>query len=193
LSLYRVSLYQPSRKRLAPSTPVAMGCRRPTRLIGRLAGRQAGPLAGRLIAALLIAAALFPIAAAASEGDDDLLMLMSTLQTLTHKLQLSLDAANLPLAAFYAHELEELGETVAGIASYDGHPIGALTTGMLLPQIEAVNASVRVAQGEDVDSARAAFERMLGQCNACHAATGHGVIVIERNPANPYAQSFAPR
>jgi cytochrome c553 len=169
-----MSLRQPLRRRPRPSTNPTTDCR----WLGGL---------------LLIVAALFPMTAPASEGEEDLLMLMSTLQTLSHKLQLSLDAENLPLAAFYAHELEELGETVAGIASYDGHAIGALVTGMLLPQIEAVNASVRLSQGGDFDGAQAAFERLLGQCNACHEATGHGVIVIERNPANPYAQSFAPR
>jgi hypothetical protein len=141
---------------------------------------------------LLVAALLLPAAAPASDGGDDLLSLMGRLQTLGHKLQLSLDSGNRPLAGFYAHELEEVAETVAGVERYDGQPVGALTRTMLLPQIAAVNASLREAAA-GVEPAIRAFERLVAHCNACHAATGHAFIVIERNPANPYAQSFAPR
>jgi hypothetical protein len=37
------------------------------------------------------------------------------------------------------------------------------------------------------------LDRVIHSCNACHAATGHGYIVIERNPLNPYAQRFETR
>jgi hypothetical protein len=145
---------------------------------------------------LLIAALLCPIAAPASEGSDDLLTLMTRLQTLGHKLQLSLDADNRPLAAFYAHELEEAAEAVAEIESYDGHPVGALTTAMLLPPIAALRERLLQARGgeasADETSAGEAFDRLVVACNACHAATGHAFIVIARNPSNPYAQSFTP-
>jgi hypothetical protein len=139
-----------------------------------------------LVAALLAAA---PVRA----DDGDLLALMGVLQTLSHKLQLSLDADNVPLAAFYAHELEETAEAVEAMESYDDHPVGALTSGMLTPRIEAVNRVLREERASDrLPQAHHAFDAMIEQCNACHAITGHGVIVIERNPANPYAQSFAP-
>jgi hypothetical protein len=151
----------------------------------------------RLVAVLLAAALpamLFPATAPASEGVDDLLGLMTRLQTLSHKLQLSLEAGNRPLAAFYAHELEEVAEAVAEVTEYDGYPVGALTRGMLLPQIEAVAGPLAddgAAGG--LEAADQAYDGLLLQCNACHEATGHPFVVIERNPANPYAQSFAPR
>jgi hypothetical protein len=134
------------------------------------------------------------LAAAPARGDDDgdLLTLMSTLQTLSHKLQLSLDAENVPLAAFYAHELEETAEAIEAVETYDGHPVGALTRGMLTPQIEAVNRVLDDQAAERLAQAHRVFDAMIEQCNACHVATGHGFIVIARNPANPYAQSFAP-
>ncbi|MFU8817998.1 MAG: hypothetical protein ACNA7W_21830 [Pseudomonadales bacterium] len=137
-------------------------------------------------------AGLLTISLTASANDDDLLMLMGTLQTLTHKLQLSLDADNGPLAGFYVHELEEVGEAVVAVESYHGHPIGALAGAMLMPQIAAVDASLEGAEA-DLTATRQAFEQLVVNCNACHAATGHGFIVIERNDANPYLQSFAPR
>lgn len=156
--------------------------------------RRAAPFIPRPTMLLLAALLWLPWTAAASDddGDGDLLTLMSTLQTLTHKLQLSLDADNLPLAAFYAHEVEEVGESVAAVESYDGHPVGALAGSMLLAPIATVEASLTSPQ-PNLDDARRAFAQLVASCNVCHAATDHAFIVIESNPANPYAQSFVPR
>jgi hypothetical protein len=60
------------------------------------------------------------LAAAPALGDPPgLAVLMERMQTYTHKVQLSIEARNAPLADFYLHELEETSEFVAeNIAHY---------------------------------------------------------------------------
>ncbi len=148
------------------------------------------------LAPLLITTVLlsFTANARSDSGEVDLLTLMTTLQTMTHKTQLALDAGNAPLAAFYAHELEEAVEALIRVEQYDDHPIGSLATALLVPSINILATELRPRPGEaPLDGAREALDVMMRQCNACHEATDHSFIVIERNPANPYAQSFAPR
>jgi hypothetical protein len=131
---------------------------------------------------------------AADEGHVDLLGLMGTLQQLVHKAQLALDAGNVPLAAFYAHELEETGEAVTAVAEYDDHPVGQLTGAMLMPAIEALDEALHDAgSAASMAAGDAALDRVINSCNACHAATEHAFIVIARNGTNTYAQQFEPR
>jgi hypothetical protein len=146
---------------------------------------------------LLIAALAFalPVAPAlADEGHVDLLGLMTTLQTLVHKTQLALDAGNLPLAGFYAHELDETAEALTEVAEYDDHPIGELTAAMLMPAIDALDEALNRGDLPGVEvRANEGLDRVIHSCNACHGATEHGFIVIDRNPVNPYAQRFEAR
>lgn len=128
------------------------------------------------------------ISATTVVADDDLVGLMSALQTFTHKLQLSLDNDNTELAAFYAHEVEELIEEVGDVAEYDGHPVGQLATAMLDPALRRLGSAL--TQAGDIDAAARELDAFINACNACHVATDHAFIVIERNPANPYLQSF---
>lgn len=93
----------------------------------------------RYIAALGLGLSL-PLAALAN-GEAGLADLMAKMQLHSHKLQLSLDQGNLPLADFYAHELGEVIEDVQAIDDYDGKPIGTLTTSMLLPSFEQLEAA----------------------------------------------------
>ena len=40
----------------------------------------------------------------------------------------------------------------------------------------------------------AAFDKLTGACNACHQATKHEFIVIQRPTSSPYSnQSFTPK
>ena len=145
---------------------------------------------------LLITTALlaFTANARSDSGEIDLLTLMTTLQTMTHKTQLALDAGNAPLAGFYAHELEEATGALIEIVQYDDHPIGKLARRLLVPSINALETALRQPPSDaTLDGARQALDAMVVQCNACHEATDHGFIVIERNAANPFAQSFKPR
>lgn len=72
----------------------------------------------------------------ADDNDIELVEYMCSLQYFTHKLQLSLEAQNVPLAEFYAHEIEEVIELLKSVDSYDGYPIGKLSEAMLIPQFE---------------------------------------------------------
>jgi hypothetical protein len=145
-----------------------------------------------LLAALVLVLPAAPVAA--DEGHADLLGLMNALQTLLHKTQLSLLAGNLPLAAFYAHELEESAEVLAEVGEYDGHRIGELSHAMLMPAVDALDEALNGGDLPGVEvRADDGLERVIHSCNACHAATEHAFIVIGRNELNPYAQRFEVR
>ena len=121
-----------------------------------------------------------------ADGDPGFAALMGTLQVYLHKLDLSVQHDNAELAGFYVHELEEAVETIGTeIDSYDGYPVGQLTTGTMIAPIEALEAAMASGQGTDQ-----AMNGLVNACNACHAATDHGFIEITRAHSNPFNQSF---
>jgi hypothetical protein len=118
-----------------------------------------------------------------------LAMLMERMQTYTHKLQLSVEARNEPLAHFYLHELEETSDYVAeNIAHYHDYPVGPLVREMLLPRIEDLEDAVEAGEWAAADTR---FADMLRACNACHVATNHGYVQIAPAAGNPFAQDFS--
>lgn len=145
---------------------------------------------------LLIAAAAIVILQAtgdASSEDHDeepeLAAAMESMQYYTHKLMLAIEADNSELAGFYLHELEELAEDVADdIPQYEGHQIGALVQSVLLPGIEALEDRLASGQRASIEDG---LDNLIASCNACHASTAHGYIVIQRTDANPYMQDFS--
>ncbi len=147
--------------------------------------RQSGAASAGILARITALAVLLSPAVLA----DELVDLMGAIQTHTHKLQLSLDHGNIELAAFYVHEVEELLDEIREVEEYDGHPIGQLAGAMLAPVIGRLEAAV---DGGNVDAANRELDALISACNACHIATNHGFIVIARNSANPYLQSFEP-
>lgn len=124
-----------------------------------------------------------------ANGDVDLLAKMSQLQYLSHKAELAVNHENRPLAGFYAHELEETLEAVEEIESYDGHPVGELAKAMLRPPVEQLGDVIDDGSREDVNSA---LDGLVRSCNACHQATEHGFIRVQRGADNHYMQEFAP-
>ncbi len=137
----------------------------------------------------LLLATLCCAAAPAHAGSPDLLGLMSRMQTFTHKLQLSLEARNAPLADFYIHEIEASAETtIESVSEYGGHPIGQLVRDMLLPAIERLEDPL---EARDWAATDAPFSDLLKTCNACHKVTGHAYIHIAPASGNPFAQDFA--
>jgi hypothetical protein len=125
------------------------------------------------------------------QADDriELATLMGELQRYSHKIHLSLEAGNRPLAGFYAHEMEEIIETLVEIDEYDGHPVGQLTRDRLAPAFKAFENSLG---GMETVTPSLAFDQMLDACNNCHEAAARGTIVIRKNPQNTYMQSFKP-
>lgn len=144
------------------------------------------------ITGMMLAALLCTIATASDEGEDhDLIGNMGSLQIFSHKLDLSIRAQNRELVDFYAHEIEETIEATTEIEEYDGMPVGKLAEGMLGSSFERFEQALDDERGgwETIDRR---FGELINACNACHQATEHGFINIQRTDANPYMQSFEP-
>ncbi|MBS3743950.1 MAG: hypothetical protein KGY48_06335 [Wenzhouxiangellaceae bacterium] len=145
----------------------------------------------RLIAAVA-AISLCTLAGASEESEDhNLIGLMGQMQYFSHKLDLSIRAQNRELVDFYAHEIEETIEATTQIDEYDGMPVGKLAEGMLGSSFERFEQAVEDENGswEIIDRR---FGELVNACNACHQATEHGYLNIQRTDANPYMQSFEP-
>jgi hypothetical protein len=142
------------------------------------------------IAICLIVALAGPARAAEAPESPDMITTMGHLQLFLHKLSLSVDADNLELADFYAHELAEAIETAESIEAYHDIPVGRLTESILTPSFHALETAI---DGGDPAQARARLRGVISACNGCHEATGYGVIRIAPSEVNPYMQSFEPR
>jgi hypothetical protein len=137
---------------------------------------------------LLFATLLSSASTNASEGEEDnLITLMGNFQYFMHKTALSLDANNLELVKFYAHEIEETLEEAEDYGSYDGFHIGSMVAQTLAPEFEKFEAFV---DKKDLVSADIHFNRMIQSCNTCHQNTEKKFIKIKRIKANLYMQSF---
>ncbi len=120
-------------------------------------------------------------------SDIELVKIMSALQYFTHKTTLAIDAENSDLAAFYAHELEELIEELEEVESYHNQPIASFVTAILEPSFETLEHQIK---DNNWQQSSAAMNALIDSCNKCHQATQHGFIVIERRADNPYFQQF---
>lgn len=119
--------------------------------------------------------------------EPELAALMGDMQRYFHKLDLSVQAGSTELIGFYAHELEELSETIIEeVPTYESHEIAALTRQMLLPQIETLESAAN-ADGDVV----AGLKGLTAGCNGCHAATDHGYVRITPAETNPFNQDFS--
>jgi len=127
--------------------------------------------------------------AAFAKDEGGLINQMSRMQYFLHKTGLSLDAGNLELARFYAHELEEAIERLEKFGQYKNYSIGDLAKSNLSPGIKILEDSVKAG---DLKKAWPAYEALAGRCNNCHQATDHGYIVIKYNKDTPYMQTFTP-
>ena len=120
---------------------------------------------------------------------EELVPYMEIMQHLSHKLGLSIQAKNEPLASFY---LEEINETVALIRKkfpvYDKQEIASLAGAMFVPQIEPLRKAVKAKNWVITN---AGYTKMIDSCNDCHAATDHEFIQITAPTTNPFNQSFS--
>lgn len=126
----------------------------------------------------------------AAEGEhEELAPYMGLMQRYSQKLGYAIRAGNGELAGFYVHELEETAESLIDeVPVHDGLPIARTTETMLMPKLERME---RALAGDDRQETAAAYEAVIGGCNACHTATEHDFIVIE--PARgepPFNQRF---
>ncbi|CAN5145311.1 hypothetical protein BH23VER1_BH23VER1_27400 [soil metagenome] len=136
-----------------------------------------------------------------TEGDEELLVelapYMGQLQTLTHKLALSIENSNHRLAEFYLYEsLEALEEIKTEVPEYRGHPIALLVDQLATPTYQAL--ATAIAEDKTQSSltnqrATAGFAAVVESCNSCHAITKHEFIKIPPSPStNPFLQDFKP-
>lgn len=118
---------------------------------------------------------------------------MGEMQTLTHKLSLSIEASNPKLARFYAYELKVILKTTQDeVPEYDGQPIAFLTERITLPAVDGL-ASVLARDDATQKELADGLDSVLESCNECHAATLHEFIKITRGSGvNPFAQDFSP-
>lgn len=123
----------------------------------------------------------------AADDDVELVNYMRTLQYFAHKTSLAIDADNVPLVAFYAHEMEEAVEELEDIDSYDDYPIAKLTESLLEPAFERFEDSVESGKTAEISHR---FDDVVKACNSCHEETSHGFIRIQRISSNPFMQSF---
>lgn len=138
---------------------------------------------------LLFAALLATSSVTASEKEIGLISLMSNFQYFMHKTALSLDARNLELVKFYAHEIEENLEAAEDYGNYDDFSIGQMVRQTLTPEFEKLEAHI---DAKDLNAANQQFNKVVEACNSCHRSTKKGYIRIERVTTNPYLQSFNP-
>lgn len=131
--------------------------------------------------------------APAAVASPELAPLMSELQRFTHKLALSVEAGNRPLAEFYNYEaLGTLQRIQNELPEYEGYPIAVLVDTVGRPPFEALQEQLR--QGDGRAEQRRAVGAVIKACNDCHASTQHGFIRITAGTDNnPYNQEFRPQ
>lgn len=139
---------------------------------------------------LLFAAVLAASTSSVTASEEkDLINLMAKFQYFMHKTALSLDAKNLELVDFYAHEIKENLEATEDYGNYDGFSIGQMVKQTLTPEFEKFEEYV---DANDLNAANQQFNKVTEACNSCHRSTKKGFIRMERLTINPYLQSFTP-
>jgi hypothetical protein len=138
---------------------------------------------------LCLAALLATSSVQAGDKEVSLISLMGHFQYFMHKTALSLDARNMDLVKFYAHEIEENLEIAEEYGKYKDFHIGTMVKQTLTPEFEKFEEFV---DNKDLDKANAQFDKMVDSCNRCHQSSQNGFLVIKRVNSNPYMQSFKP-
>jgi len=115
---------------------------------------------------------------------------MGYYQRFSHKLWLALEKKNWELAAFYAHELEEVTEEFvdSGVVD-DGMELSAYAQQILAPAIEEMDKAI---DQKDQVLATANYLALVNTCNSCHATTKHAYIkILVPDSVRPYNQDFS--
>jgi hypothetical protein len=148
------------------------------------------------ILACIAAMALGTLAAGAQQKQQkpyvpSLADLMLTLQLRHIKLWLSGSASNWELANFAVHEIEEGLETAAELhPTYKDSPISRMIEDTVKAPIEDIEKAIKAQNRAAFVSA---YDKLTAACNACHQASNHAFIVIQRPATSPFPnQTFAP-
>ncbi len=119
---------------------------------------------------------------------------MGLAQMRQSKLWFAAESGNWKLAAYELDELKEgFEDVVKHHATHKKSPVPidqAVETIMTEPLAELQKA----IEQKDRNLFEKAYDTVTDGCNACHEATDHGFIVLQRPKANPYSnQVFAPQ
>ena len=125
-------------------------------------------------------------------AEGELLTRMIQNQRYVEKAWLAAEAGNWPLAAFYAHALEENAERIVDNRHVEGGvDLSAIAAEVALPRAQRLLAS---AEAGDADGFRSSFATLVEGCNSCHKRSGHRYIAIQTPDADAYpSQDFAPQ
>lgn len=114
---------------------------------------------------------------------------MSFMQRYSAKLYFAGIEENWGLADIYAHEIEELAETIInGNHMDDDVDVSGLLETMLPPQIEQVEAAI---DAKDKSLFENNYQTMIQTCNQCHQAANYGLVQITIPGTNPFNQDFS--
>ena len=124
-----------------------------------------------------------------AEDEASLLDHMVLMQRYIEKAALASDAGNWPLTSFYADKISERATRVIdGGYVVDGTDVSAIAAEVADPRAASLVAAARTG---DAAQFQAAYDQMVGGCNACHARAGYGVVRIRRPEAARYpSQQF---
>lgn len=152
-----------------------------------------GSLALSLLLNAWLAAAMWrPVSDAHADvtaSGEELSTYMNHLQRHGHKLGLSIQAKNKPLANFYYAEIGETLEIIQKkFPQYEGYQIAALSKAMIDPAKPALAKSLTAG---DWPTATIAYDKLLAACNNCHVAVKHEFVKVVVPTTNPFNQSFA--
>jgi hypothetical protein len=127
-----------------------------------------------------------PAPSAFAPGFDDLMTLL--VQPRHIKLYYAGTAGNWELAAAESRDLRAALKRIAStLPTYQGNDVDAALTSIIVPKIQAVDASIAAA---DAKRFVASFTELTTACNACHTYLEHPFLVI-RVP-DPESKSLYP-
>ena len=149
-----------------------------------------------LLTFAVLALALMSPVRAAEEGKETYasgLGEIMSLQQMRHlKLWFAGQAKNWPLADYELDELKEgFDDVIKFFPVKDDMKIGDMAGSTAMPVLPDVKSAIDAKDGAKF---AAAFDKLTAACNACHQATKHEFIVIQRPTSSPYSnQSFTPK
>ena len=125
-----------------------------------------------------------------SYDEATLLNHMVNMQRYIEKASLAADAGNWPLVEFYSDKIDERATRVIdGGYVVDGIDVSQIAAELANPRAHALAQTARL---RDRDAYAEAYREMIVGCNACHAASGYGLIrIVEPDTSRYPSQAFA--
>ncbi|WP_027003724.1 hypothetical protein [Hugenholtzia roseola] len=116
---------------------------------------------------------------------------MGYMQRFAEKIYWAGKEKNWELAAFYVHEAEETAEEIIAHKPIKNEKeIAPLVAQMFIPALEGLEEGIKA---QDALLFGQKYQTLIQTCNACHAASGYGIIKLQVPTQNSFpSQVFAP-